>query len=170
MKMKVPYAFRLTESVENDQTISERQRMKMVKKGYEWLARYFKYEPAVQKLKDIEARNHPKKTAGEELLDIILAGLNTEEPPKENVEVEDEEINPALRDMTSEQVRAISVSELNLSVRASNCLANAGIKTIGELLDKSADDLRNHHNFGRKSIEEIRAQLAKVYLHLRGEG
>ncbi|MBR4654371.1 MAG: hypothetical protein IKO72_13505 [Kiritimatiellae bacterium] len=168
MKMKVPYVFRLTESVENDQTISERQRMRMVKMGYEWLVRHFKYEPAVQKLKDIETCNHPKKTEGEEFLDKILAGLNTEECPKKNVEVEEEEINPALRDMTAEQVRSISVSELKLSVRASNCLANAGIKMIGELLDKSADDLRAYRNFGQKSIEEIRAQLAKVNLHLRG--
>ena len=170
MKMEPPYVFQLIKSLEQDQKIPEGQRMKMVKKGYEWLVRYFKYEPAVQKLKDIEARNHPKKTAGEELLDIILAGPNTEENQKENVKVEEEEINPALRDMTSEQVRAISISELKLSVRASICLAHAGIKTIGELLDKSADDLRAYRNFGQKSIEEIRAQLAKANLHLRGEG
>lgn len=79
-------------------------------------------------------------------------------------------VNPALEDMTLEEKRATSVDYLELSHRASNCLANAGITTIGELIDKSMEDMLHYRNFGRKSLSEIRAQLAKIGLHLRGEG
>lgn len=51
------------------------------------------------------------------------------------------------------------VEELELSVRSSNCLKNAHIKTIGELTRKSEDEIARTRNFGKKSLQEIRDKL-----------
>jgi DNA-directed RNA polymerase subunit alpha len=51
------------------------------------------------------------------------------------------------------------VEDLELSVRSSNCLKNANIKTIGELIHKSEDDIAKTRNFGKKSLEEIKLKL-----------
>jgi DNA-directed RNA polymerase subunit alpha len=48
-----------------------------------------------------------------------------------------------------------SVEELELSVRSSNCLKAANIKTIGELVTKSEGEMLKYRNFGRKSLKEI---------------
>lgn len=59
-----------------------------------------------------------------------------------------------------------SVEELELSVRSSNCLKNANIKTIGELTRKTEDDITKTRNFGKKSLEEIKAKLEEHGLTL----
>ena len=59
-----------------------------------------------------------------------------------------------------------SVEELELSVRSSNCLKNANIHTIGELTRKSEDDITKTRNFGKKSLEEIKAKLEERGLSL----
>ncbi len=59
-----------------------------------------------------------------------------------------------------------SVDELELSVRASNCLKNANIRLIGELVQKSEQDLLKTKNFGRKSLNEIKEVLGMMGLHL----
>ncbi len=58
------------------------------------------------------------------------------------------------------------LEELDLSVRALNSLHNEGIRTIGELVIRSDDDLLKFKNFGRKSLEEIKAALAALGLRL----
>ena len=60
----------------------------------------------------------------------------------------------------------IEVSSLNLSVRASRCLARAGIERVADLVVYSADDLFGLRNCGRKSVEEIRITLGKLGLGL----
>jgi hypothetical protein len=62
-----------------------------------------------------------------------------------------------------------SVDELEISVRASNCLRNTNIATIGELIECSAADLFRTKNTGKKSIQEIREELHRLGLHLRME-
>ncbi|GAB4351514.1 MAG: DNA-directed RNA polymerase subunit alpha [Candidatus Abyssubacteria bacterium] len=52
-----------------------------------------------------------------------------------------------------------SVNELELSVRAANCLRAADIKTIGELVQKTEPEMLKFRNFGKKSLEEIRNVL-----------
>lgn len=59
-----------------------------------------------------------------------------------------------------------SVDTLGLSVRAANCLANANVFTIGELIQRSRRDLMEVKNFGRKSLLEIEQQLAARGLRL----
>lgn len=59
-----------------------------------------------------------------------------------------------------------SIDELNLSLRASNCLKNANIRTIGELTKKTEDDLAKTRNFGKISLLEIKTKLHELGLTL----
>ncbi|MEC9399101.1 MAG: DNA-directed RNA polymerase subunit alpha C-terminal domain-containing protein, partial [Myxococcota bacterium] len=58
------------------------------------------------------------------------------------------------------------VDELELSVRSFNCLQNAGIKYIGDLVLKTEADMLKTKNFGRKSLKEIKELLAEMDLEL----
>lgn len=58
------------------------------------------------------------------------------------------------------------VEELELSVRSSNCLKNANIRTIGELTRKTEDDIAKTRNFGKKSLQEIKEKLKEWNLSL----
>ena len=72
-------------------------------------------------------------------------------------------------DEDSEKIRQIMntpVEELELSVRSSNCLKQSNIKTIGELVKRSEDELNNTRNFGKKSLDEIIGKLSEWNLSL----
>jgi DNA-directed RNA polymerase subunit alpha len=72
-------------------------------------------------------------------------------------------------DEENERIRQIlntPVEELELSVRSSNCLKNANIKTIGELTRKTEDDITKTRNFGKKSLQEIKEKLKEWNLGL----
>ncbi|MDR0600632.1 MAG: DNA-directed RNA polymerase subunit alpha [Treponema sp.] len=64
------------------------------------------------------------------------------------------------------QILSTPVEELELSVRSSNCLKNANIKTIGELTRKTEDDIAKTRNFGKKSLQEIKEKLKEWNLNL----
>ncbi len=72
-----------------------------------------------------------------------------EEPAEEIVEAVDQEIE-RLKDLLNR-----SVDELELSVRSSNCLKAANLRTLGELVRKTEGDMLKYRNFGRKSLKEI---------------
>jgi DNA-directed RNA polymerase subunit alpha len=59
-----------------------------------------------------------------------------------------------------------SVNELELSVRAANCLKNAGIETIAEMVQKTESEMLKTKNFGRKSLNEIKEILTGMGLTL----
>jgi len=59
-----------------------------------------------------------------------------------------------------------TVEELELSVRSANCLKNAGIKLIGELVSRSESEMLKTQNFGRKSLNEIKDILGEMGLTL----
>jgi DNA-directed RNA polymerase subunit alpha len=59
-----------------------------------------------------------------------------------------------------------SIDELELSVRSYNCLKNANIRTIGELVQKTEGEMLKTKNFGRKSLNEIKEMLAQMGLSL----
>jgi DNA-directed RNA polymerase subunit alpha len=59
-----------------------------------------------------------------------------------------------------------SVDELELSVRSYNCLKNANIRTIGELVQKTETEMLKTKNFGRKSLNEIKEILGGMGLSL----
>ena len=60
------------------------------------------------------------------------------------------------------RILAMSVNEIELSVRSANCLNNANITTVGELACKSENDMLKYRNFGRKSLNEIKDKLAAL--------
>ena len=72
-------------------------------------------------------------------------------------------------DEDNERVRSLletPVDELELSVRSSNCLKNANIKTIGDLTSKTEDEIAKTRNFGKKSLQEIKEKLKEWNLSL----
>src|SRR6478672_3405835 len=60
----------------------------------------------------------------------------------------------------------MSVNEIELSVRAANCLNNANITTVGQLALKSEAEMLKYRNFGKKSLNEIKEKLASLGLAL----
>ncbi len=63
----------------------------------------------------------------------------------------------------------MSIEELNLSERPRNCLKRAQIDTVGELIEKSVDDLLAITNFGQKSLDEVGDKLDDLGLALKGQ-
>lgn len=93
-------------------------------------------------------------------LDIFVNfGQLPEEDEEKNVELTKEEIQ------VYEKLR-LPISELELSVRSSNCLQEADIKTIAELVVKSEEQLLSYKNFGKKSLTEIKELLLGMNLTL----
>ncbi len=62
---------------------------------------------------------------------------------------------------------SLPVKELELSVRSENCLLRAGIKTVGDLIQKTPEDLLKIRNLGKKSLKEIEMKLQKLGLGLQ---
>lgn len=60
----------------------------------------------------------------------------------------------------------ISVNEIELSVRAANCLNNANITTVGELAQKTEAEMLKYRNFGKKSLNEIKDKLTELGMSL----
>jgi len=60
----------------------------------------------------------------------------------------------------------MSVNEIELSVRAANCLNNANITTVGQLAQKTEAEMLKYRNFGKKSLNEIKDKLQQLQLGL----
>ncbi|MDR2779053.1 MAG: DNA-directed RNA polymerase subunit alpha [Puniceicoccales bacterium] len=60
----------------------------------------------------------------------------------------------------------MSVNEIELSVRAANCLNNANIMTVGELVMKTEAEMLRYRNFGKKSLNEIKEKMEEIGLSL----
>ncbi len=68
-----------------------------------------------------------------------------------------------------DQRKTLSIEELELSVRAYNCLKRANINSLGELLSLSYNELMNIKNFGKKSADEVLERLHAMGMHLVDE-
>jgi DNA-directed RNA polymerase subunit alpha len=68
------------------------------------------------------------------------------------------------------KLAGMPIEELDLSVRPYNCLKRAGINTLGDLLQRTEDEVVNVKNFGRKSLDEVKEKLAALGLELRRRG
>ena len=88
------------------------------------------------------------------------------QPAQEVIEFEEAEkpIDPAREELRKKL--NISVNEIELSVRAANCLNNANITTVGELAMKTEAEMLKYRNFGKKSLNEIKDKLAELGLSL----
>ncbi len=81
-------------------------------------------------------------------------------------EVEEEEMEMSREEVTVYEKLRLPLSELELSVRSSNCLREANIKNIADLVKKTGDELLGYKNFGKKSLTEIKDLLAGMGLTL----
>ena len=68
------------------------------------------------------------------------------------------------------KLATMPIEELDLSVRPYNCLKRAGINTLGDLLQRTEEEVVNVKNFGRKSLDEVKEKLAALGLELRRRG
>lgn len=68
---------------------------------------------------------------------------------------------------SKDKLLEMTIDELDLSVRSSNCLHRAGINTVLELTERSEEDMMKVRNLGRKSLEEVIHKLAELELSLR---
>jgi DNA-directed RNA polymerase subunit alpha len=66
-------------------------------------------------------------------------------------------------------IMARPIEDMDLTVRSYNCLKREGVTTVGELLQKSEEDLLEIRNFGQKSIDEVKAKLEEMGLGLRNK-
>ena len=70
------------------------------------------------------------------------------------------------RDMELEKKLNMSLAELNLSVRATNCLESVGINTVRDLMVRTEDHLLQIRNFGETTLDEVRERLSEIGLRL----
>jgi len=78
---------------------------------------------------------------------------------------------PAQQPLSDQEQAVLNkpVTELNLSVRARKCMNRLGINTLGELVNRTADELLEAKNFGMTSLNEVREKLRQYGLSLRGD-
>ncbi|TVQ80260.1 MAG: DNA-directed RNA polymerase subunit alpha [Bradymonadales bacterium] len=95
------------------------------------------------------------------LKDQVSIFINFNEAEEPEVVEERDEGTPRFNDNLNRRV-----DELELSVRSANCLANANIRYIGELVQKTEAEILKTKNFGRKSLNEIKEILAEMGLSL----
>lgn len=115
---------------------------------------------------DVETKNctNPRDafaSAGKTLVELfgLAADLNLE---AEGIELGEA---PVQETQSSDLQRPITI--LNLPARSQNCLQREGIETIGQLILRSEADLLDIRNFGAKSIEDVKDELAKLDLRLK---
>ena len=107
-------------------------------------------------LKPVETISLGSKILKEQL-QIFLTFDESIEPDEEQEETKSPQLNENL---------FRSVDDLELSVRSANCLKNANIRYIGELVSKSEAEMLKTKNFGRKSLNEIKEILTEMGLNL----
>ena len=76
-------------------------------------------------------------------------------------------IEPVAEAETSEKKLDMSIEEMDLTVRAYNCLKRAGINTVAELVQRNKEDMIKVRNLGRKSLEEVEEKLTNMGLKLQ---
>jgi DNA-directed RNA polymerase subunit alpha len=98
--------------------------------------------------------------------DQLTIFINFDEPPEETVTDEDDNERRKRETQALREKLMKSVDELELSVRSHNCLKNANISYIWELVRKSEQEILQTKNFGRKSLNEIKDVLSAMDLEL----
>ena len=92
--------------------------------------------------------------------------LQTGEPTEPGIKVPGG-LEPEGTEPKNEGPGAMSIDDLDLSVRSNNCLRRAGINTVAELTQKSEEDMMKVRNLGRKSLDEVKKKLADLGMSLR---
>ncbi len=88
----------------------------------------------------------------------LFTGLDDQTLPPASVEIVDDK---------KDKVMEMTIEDLDLSVRAYNCLKRAGINTVAELIQRNQEDMMKVRNLGKKSLEEVEQKLQNLGLGLR---
>jgi DNA-directed RNA polymerase subunit alpha len=75
-------------------------------------------------------------------------------------------LGPETGEEEASGILATPIEDMDLTVRSYNCLKREGVTTVGELIQKSEEDLLEIRNFGQKSIDEVKAKLEEMDLSL----
>jgi DNA-directed RNA polymerase subunit alpha len=97
--------------------------------------------------------NESLESAAQIIIDLFLLLLDNKTIIAKN------QLNPKNQTVSIEPYTNIAIEELQLSVRAYNCLKKAQINTVGDLLQYSPEKLQELKNFGRKSSDEVFSTL-----------
>ena len=87
-------------------------------------------------------------------------------PPESDLRRMMEETGYSPVDQELEEKLGMSLAELNLSVRATNCLESEGINSVRDLVSKTEDELLTVRNFGETTLDEVQKQLTAIGLRL----
>ncbi len=90
----------------------------------------------------------------------VFMGVDGQQEDDSSTLITSEEDEEMLRQLL------LSVDDLQLSVRAQNCLNNAEICTVGEMVQKSEAEMLKFRNFGQKSLNELKEKLTEMEMHL----
>ena len=97
--------------------------------------------------------NEALKSAAQIVINLFTSLINNKDTNEEN------QLEEKTRSISIEPYTNIAIEELQLSVRAYNCLKKAQINTVGDLLQYSPEKLQELKNFGRKSADEVFSTL-----------
>ena len=97
--------------------------------------------------------NDALESAAQNIIDLFTLLINNKDTNESN------QLEPQTRSISIEPYTNIAIEELQLSVRAYNCLKKAHINTVGDLLQYSPENLQELKNFGRKSADEVFSTL-----------
>lgn len=97
--------------------------------------------------------NDAIESAAQIIIDLFVLLLNNKNTTENN------QLDPKTQSISIEPYTNIAIEELQLSVRAYNCLKKAQINTVGDLLQYSPEKLQELKNFGRKSADEVFSTL-----------
>ena len=97
--------------------------------------------------------NEALESAAQSIIDLFGLLLNNKDTTEIN------QFDPKSQSISIEPYTNIAIEELQLSVRAYNCLKKAQINTVGDLLQYSPEKLQELKNFGRKSADEVFSTL-----------
>jgi len=97
--------------------------------------------------------NDALESAAQIIIDLFTLLINNKDTNENN------QLETKTRSISIEPYTNIAIEELQLSVRAYNCLKKAQINTVGDLLQYSPEKLQELKNFGRKSADEVFSTL-----------
>jgi DNA-directed RNA polymerase alpha subunit len=109
-----------------------------------------------EKIAKLEAALKDKNSHLEQLLDRAYARIRMADPEGKTANLDEKVVKG---EQLLKEVLAKSIDDLELTVRSHNCLTAENIKTIGQLVTKTENDLLKTPNLGRKSLKEIKEEL-----------
>ena len=136
------------------------------------------YKAGIRTLGDLMSKSETEirvmRNLGKKSYEEILEKIKKYKNPiinillmSDNNEQEKNELNDYKKDDEVEKQKNVGIEELDLSVRAYNCLYRAGIKTLGDLMSISKEEFKEIRNLGQKSHDEV---LEKLKMHGIGLG